>query len=294
MPVQIRNIHTERDLWFTGGVLGAATCKLSEFAIVVSVAVSVFTLEMIAIERFFSVVFPMKRQPINGKKSCFVVIALIWFLGAVYSSIFFYKKQITYKGRTLYCIESWAPAFDNQEAAQIEFPFFMVCFSLIPLLLLTSLYSAIIVSLYRQKALHHLGTEARQRRAHENRRVTYMLGAVVAVFLIAWTPFNVYRLLMAYVWSVERPCDSRHLIFAGYFLSCTYPAINPLIYFNFNKDYKRGLRAVLRSLVRCMPCRTNRVELAARDFDNPFVVSLEATKSTVVQLPLRSVKLPDQ
>ena len=83
---RIKQVYLSLGLWPLDGVIGSTTCKLATFATDTLLIVSVLTLELIAIERFASVVFPMKKQPIRSNKSCFIVIVLTWLLAAVYSS----------------------------------------------------------------------------------------------------------------------------------------------------------------------------------------------------------------
>ena len=247
---RIKQIYLPREEWPLDGVIGSITCKLGHFAENISIAVSVMTLEVIALERFFGVVFPLKRQPIRSKKTCAIVMALIWLIGAVYLSSYIYSYKLIHKDTSPYCIYDWEPAFDHAEAVKVDFTIFLVAFTMVPFLLLTSLYSAIIISFHRETANLHLAPQATQRRSKENRQITYMLVTVVVVFLVAWLPLNIYLFLSAFVWSSYRPCESRHLIFGAVFLSYSYPAVNPFIYGIFMENYKSGFQEVFSCLTR--------------------------------------------
>ena len=251
---RIKRIYLPLGLWPVAGALGSTTCKIVAFSLELSIAVSVFTLGLIAIERFFCIIFPMKRQPIRSKKVCFIAIAVIWFISALYPSSKFYSMQLTHKGGNPYCIYSWEPVFDNGKAIRIDYSIFLITFTILPFLLLTSLYATIIVSLHRQKTHLHLAPEERRRRSKSNRRITYMLVTVVVVFLLTWTPLNIYGFLSAFIWRSHRPCEGRHLIFSAKFLADSYPAINPIIYYYFNAAYRQGFQEILFSPVRWLPC----------------------------------------
>ena len=214
---RIKLIYLPRGEWPLDGVIGSITCKFRPFAAETSLTVSVLTLEVIALERFFSVVFPLKRQLIRSNKTRFIVIAFMWLIGTLYPSMQTYTFHLDHRGTIPYCTNSWEPAFDHSEAVKLENTIFLVAFTIIPFLLLTSLYSAIIIFLHRQKANLHLDPPATQRRAKKYRRITYMLVTVVVVFLVLWLPLNFYGFLTAFVWSSHRPCESRHLIFSAVF-----------------------------------------------------------------------------
>ena len=61
--------------WLIRGFLGHILCKMVSFATVVSVAVSIQSLVLIAVDRFGAVVFPL-RSPLIGPKLCsFLILA---------------------------------------------------------------------------------------------------------------------------------------------------------------------------------------------------------------------------
>ena len=137
----IEHIYLPRGAWPLDGVIGSITCKFRHYAADISLAVSVLTLEVITLERFSSVVFPMKRQPIQSNKTCLIVIALIRLIGAVYPSSNIYSAKLIHEGTTPYCSYNWGPAFDHAEADKVDVLIFLVAFAIIAFLLLTSLYS---------------------------------------------------------------------------------------------------------------------------------------------------------
>ena len=245
---------------------------------------------MIAFERFFSIVFPMKRQFIRNKRNCLISIALIWLTGAVYPSSHFYSKKIIHKRSTPYCIYSWEPAFDHAAAVKIEFTLIVVSFTIVPFILLTSLYSAIIISLYKQEGDLNLASKETQRRARENRRIMYMLVTVVISFLVIWLPINIYFFLSAFVWSTHRSCESRHLIFTAMFLSYSYPAINPLIYYFFNENYRKGFHELLCCCRNCKFSLVNQTAYSCIHGNIAYDVSFASSKK-VVLLSLRSLEI---
>ena len=258
LPVHIQHIYLPWGVWLVDGEFASITCKLMPFAENTSITVSVLILELIAIDRFFCVVFPTKKQPINSKRRCLILIAICWLIALLFSTIFLYKRRIVYKDKTPYCKSSWEPAFDNAEGIKIQFPITLAVLTMVPFLLLTSLYTAIVITLHRQKAKLHLAPEAKQRKDRKYRQVTYMLVTVVAVFLVSWLPINIYWFLMAYAWKTAQPCQLKSLIFAADFLSYTYPAINPFIYCFFMEDYKNGFRELLCCLTPGKTSRKNK------------------------------------
>ena len=125
----IKLIYLPRREWPLDGVIGSIACKFRPFAGDLSITVSVLTLEVVALERCFSVVFPMKRQPIRSTKTCIIAIALIWLIGAVFSSSYFYTNKLELIGTTPYCIYNWESEFDHAEAVKVQVTIFLVAFN---------------------------------------------------------------------------------------------------------------------------------------------------------------------
>ena len=63
--------------WLIPGIVGHILCKMISFATVVSVAVSIQSLVLIAVDRFGAVVFPL-RSPLIGPKLCPFLILATW------------------------------------------------------------------------------------------------------------------------------------------------------------------------------------------------------------------------
>ena len=178
VPKQIFYIHFPANYWpFIGG-FGSFSCRFTPFIEVTSIIVSVISLQIIAIERFFSVVYPMKRQPISKSRTCFIFIAFSWILGAAWSSSYFYTFRIVNQNTTNYCIYSWEP-LDTTYGLKIQLSLFLVCFTMVPFILLPCLYSAIVCSLCCPTTSLHLNQ--RSCRSRENNQVTVMLVVIVVV-----------------------------------------------------------------------------------------------------------------
>ena len=242
VPKQILYIHAPASYWPFSGGFGSLLCKFTPFTEVTSIIVSVISLQIIAIERFFSVVYPMKRQPISKSRTCFIFIAFSWILGVAWSSSYFYTFRIVNQNTTDYCIYSWEP-LDTTYGLKIQLSLFLVCFTMVPFILLTCLYSAIVCSLYcPTTSLHWNQSSCRSR---ENKKVTVMLVVVVVVFLVSWLPYMIDTFLFSFILDSHKSCELRHLLFITNFLSFIYPAVNPFIYYIFSENYRKGINDLL-------------------------------------------------
>ena len=84
--------------WLIGGPLGQALCKLVIFLIEVSNAVSIQSLVLIAVDRFGTVVFPLRSPLISSKLWPFFILATWIIAMAVNSPYLFAFKVVEYPG----------------------------------------------------------------------------------------------------------------------------------------------------------------------------------------------------
>ena len=189
-PEQISYFHAGFYVWKIDGWFGSLLCKLKDFAKDTSVIVTVLTLMIVSYERFLAVVYPLRRQHLRRRKSCFIAISLTWVFAMLYSSQHFYNWRLKTVNGTTYCI-----LFSG---TLIESWIYNVCFLIIPFFVLTCFYSSIIVSLKRKKTPGLSENEQRKRKSKEYRRITYMLMANVVLFLYHF-PGLIYSLLSFFI-----------------------------------------------------------------------------------------------
>lgn len=249
LPKRIKQVYFPRKVWLLDGVFGLLTCKFTLFLENTSVIVSVIGLLVISIERLYCVVYPLKRQPIRTKRTCFALIAISWMVGVGFCSHFLYTQRLENRNGTTMCVYSWKPFADTRKTGNTLHLIFLICFTIIPFIALSAIYLKIAVSLHRKRKPFCLSTRHQLNyRIKQCRRISLMVATVVAVFLLAWTPVNIYIFLRNFAgWKVNHPCRYRHLIYIANYLSYSYIAINPFIYYTFNIKFKRSLHEIFCS-----------------------------------------------
>ena len=234
--------------WLLDGVVGLILCKLVWIAWGVSVAVSILTMVAIAIDRFHAVLFAMNPALIS-RKTCRLIIALIWIASLLFRAHYFYAIRLVRHHGGLICLFQWDPPSYTEEALKISWISFLGI-SIFAGLVLTVLYSSTIVFLYRQKNNVHMASEIIKRRAKENRNVTCMLVTVVVIFYAVWIPHQAESLIHFLRPNRQVPCFFYWL--SSYVLAVLYPVLNPLVYYVFNEKYRQGFKEVL-----CCACPGN-------------------------------------
>ena len=229
--------------WLIGGPLGQALCKLGYFLPHVSIAVSIQSLVLIAVDRFGAVVFPL-RSPLISSKLCTVFILATWIIAmAAYSPYLFALKLFEFQGR-LMCWLSWEEAFGESSSHENYLVPILVIFYLIPLVLIAILYITICIKLKSQKIPGEQSANAGQQRQQRERNVLKMAIAIVLGFAVCWLPFAISGFLVYFaphIWS----CGFQYFLSVAFVMFCGNCAINPCICFIFCRNYREGLRALL-------------------------------------------------
>ena len=169
--------------WLISGPLGQAFCKLVFFLVNFSFCMSIQRLVLIAVDRFGAVVFPL-RSPLISSKLCPFVILATWIVAIALASLYFVAFRL------LFCNMPWNEAF-GESLSTWSFAVVHVAFLHIPIVLLTILYSIIVIKLKSQQIPGEQSTNAEQQRAKRNRNVLKMAIAIVLGFVLCWVPYSI-------------------------------------------------------------------------------------------------------
>ena len=281
------------DVWAIGGWIGDALCKLLNFAQSVSITVSVFTLCAIAFDRFFAIFRPLKR--VITFRVAKVIIATSWLSSIVVSGPQLYVLTTTGEKGLAQCVENWEPPFDAATAPRDYTVALFVLLYALPLAVIASLYTVIMLKLWRRRAPGQELTSNQENKDKTNRKVLKMLVTVVIVFALSWLPLYV-RMFVMFAESDRFVCGLPYdMDFLTLYLGHANSAVNPYIYVIFNENYRRGFRTVLsrrdrrskslsqsttrrtrssrlqekEAILACADSRENKTDLRASDEENP-------------------------
>ena len=210
--------------WLIGGSLGQALCKLVNFLPVVSFAVSIQSLVLIAVDRFGAVVYPL-HSPLISSKLCSFFILATWIVAlALFSPHLFTFKLFEYPEGS-FCSLRWKEAFGEFSSFQNYTVSWFVIFIFIPLLLITILYITIYIKLKTQKVPGEQSANAGQQRQQRERNVLKMAIAIVLGFALCWLPLAIYVLLNSFVSDVWS-CGFRYFTDVASFMPSVNCAMN--------------------------------------------------------------------
>ena len=193
----------------------------------------------VSIDRFIAIRFPFRYQDSLTKRRCFAVIILVWFISLSLPFLIFSRERKDRKELFVSTI-------------------FTMC---LVLLLVVSFCYIIIFKLARKqfrrilpaKNIPDSGENVRVR-VRQNFKAIKTLGFVLSACIITWMPSVVLLLVKFYYMEEEKRCRLRKLTFVVSpwveAIAFTSSAINPLIYYFRNSDFRRAFRRTFHWL----PC----------------------------------------
>ena len=214
-------------------------CKLLPFVLNISAAVSVQSLVIIAFNRFYAVMYPMRAKLSKRKKSTYVIIFVTWFTAcAIFCPYpYFYKSAnedglincyLTLKGNSLHAYDIFISAFLRS----------------IPFVLMTALYTVIIIKVRRQTVPGN-PIPSFIRRRKQNDKLTYMCFTVMLMFFCSWGVYEILYMVSSYVGG-SYYCNIQVALDILYPFSSMSSAVNPIIYFIYCSNFRLALTKVFR------------------------------------------------
>ena len=192
----------------------------------------------VSIDRFIAIRFPFRYQDSLTKRRCFAVIILVWFISLSLPFLIFERERKDRKELFVSTI-------------------FTMC---LVLLLVVSFCYILIIKLARKqfkrilpaKNIPDSGENVRVR-VRQNFKAIKTLGFVLSACIITWMP-SVVLLLVDFYYAKEERCRIRKVksVVLPWVqaIAFTSSAINPLIYYLRNSDFRRAFRRTFHWL----PC----------------------------------------
>ena len=240
MPQSLTIILTD-EKWISG-LIGELLFKFVTFMFYVSLTASIFSLNAIAFDCFFSITRPMQRFPKLRNKKVFV--PCIW----ISSMCLMSPWLIIPKVEDSYASYKFSQLGELQDAVRGIFLYIVTSIYIFPLTTMSFLYGVVC----RKLKSHTLpGASVRQDKARDRanktkHQVINMSIAIVVAFGLCWLPAHVFHTMIAIdVTVVER--------FPGYIMLICYwcghanSAVNPWMLICFKKRFRAVFQKMMVS-----------------------------------------------
>ena len=236
--------------WQVDGIAGEIFCRTSTLLNQTCTAASILTVVAITLDRFLAVMFPLRLGIFTVRRTRLTII-FIWLSAFVFRVPMVLAASLNDKQ---HCFIQLDETF-GQGTEKIYYLLNLICLFASPFLTILILYSAILVTLKRQKLTKNDGVLKNawhQRKEQTARKVLQMATAVVVAFVMCW--FLYFIRLILYSYQIEIPCN---VLFIRLFLVHSNSAINPCLYVAFSENYRRGVKKILSQMCCLQVCFTS-------------------------------------
>ena len=264
IPFQI--YHFAADNWLIGDV----ACKLFQFMIYVTMYVTVYTLVMIALLRFCTIVCTSNTIRLRTKRNVCMLIGSLWGVMMV-SNI---NILLNYRVKTFPIVSQEPPyhycGMENTEVGRKIFVSFFILTYIVPVSIICTFYILILRYLHRNRSASlRLSTRSTNSMSRErSSHVTRILIVVVIVFALCWLPLHLH-LLVAYFLSPEFNQTQQVFRVIFHFLAYSNSCTNPFIYNYVSKDFRRSFRELWL-------CRRDE---PVQQFENEMLTAVNGSKN---------------
>lgn len=233
-PFIFLNIHSTDIRGSGANLLCGLTEGLSIFFI--GASVSLLTLSVLSISRYLVINHPLKLGWRLEKKSMKYIFTLIWLSSTallIPSSVSF-----KYNNEKRFCGRYWAPGVHTLT----YFTCTGILGVIIPLTSLTFTYITSMYTLFLKKSVPQNRVTRPTGNLKVKQRVIILLGMLIVVYLICWTPFAIYWLLSVGLdkYSGENEIEGIRISRVAIFIALCQTVLNPIVY-AFSNGQLRGV-----------------------------------------------------
>ena len=250
------------------GVFGTVLCKGLPYVLVVSICAAIWTLTVIAVDRYLVIVC-LRRRALSSR-SVLRSIIIVWLCAALVSSVYLYKYKTEMEEGVQYCYEQW------HENKEMDNTFFkaevilkVVLTYAVPLVAMAILYFLIARFLWRRKPPVSVNQQAYNNQIRKRQTVIKMLITVVTVFAVCWFPVHVSHIMPEF-YRDEYSDIPEVLRWLFFWLAHANAAIHPWLFIAFSEHLREGTKEIYRNM-----WKRNKLRLRSRSGSTPSLATTE-------------------
>ncbi|XP_036387459.1 vertebrate ancient long opsin b [Megalops cyprinoides] len=211
--------------------LGSWACVLEGFAVTFFGIVALWSLAILAFERFFVICRPLKKVRLGGKHAALGIL-FVWtfsFVWTIPPVLGWSSYTVSKIGTT--CEPNWYSTDYSDHTYIITF--FTTCF-ILPLAVIIGSYAKLMQKLRKVSNTHGRLGNARK----PDREVARMVIVMIVAFMVGWTPYAAFSITVTAFPTIH--LDPRLAAIPAFF-SKTAAVYNPIIYVFMNKQFRKCL-----------------------------------------------------
>ena len=241
--------------WISG-ILGTILCKLIPFLLLVSICTSIWTLTVIAVDRYLAIVC-VGRQPLSHGSVVRSIIA-VWLCAGLVFCGQLYKFKTELEDEVPVCYHEWHEDSDMSSLFyRAEMIVRVVVTYAVPLIIMAVLYSMIAFFLWRHKPPGHQSGKqgAYVKQARKRRAVIKMMVTAVTVFTMCWLPVHTSH-IMSEFYSDAYDTIPKVLRWLFFWFAHANAAIHPWLFIVFSENLRVETKGIFRNIWNRKRCRS--------------------------------------
>ncbi|XP_035387538.1 vertebrate ancient long opsin a [Electrophorus electricus] len=251
--------------------LGTWACVLEGFAVTFFGIVALWSLAILAFERFFVICRPWGNTRLRGKHATLGLL-FVWafsFICTIPPVLGWSSYTVSRIGTT--CEPNWTPMIH-----MVIITFFITCF-ILPLGVIIVCYSKLLRKLRKVSNTHGRLVNTRK----PERQVSRMVVVMILAFMVAWTPYALFSIIVTIQPTIY--LDPRLAAVPAFFAK-TAAVYNPVIYVFMNKQFRK----CLTELFSCGKSTTEEVNLTKKHADMTGESNTGEMSSVAARVPIAS------
>ncbi|RNA42390.1 tachykinin-like peptides receptor 99D [Brachionus plicatilis] len=239
-------------------------CKLGPFSTTLNINVSVLTLVVITLDRFYVIFFPLK--PKLRVKHSIIIIFFIWFISIIMSSYNLLNYEIKYDD----CGQNESPPEKHCGLVnEVYLKYHLILLTIvqfgIPILIISSTSLAIFYRFYFNSTNYPESYSVQQKQFRNKKKMTKMILIVLFVFVICWTPLQLYNILQIIYSKINNFYYINIIWLIVNMIAMSNSCYNFIIYGMYSTKYRHEFSRIFRSLL-CISTKFDRKNSNARSF----------------------------
>ena len=225
------------------GPMATVGCKVGVYVRVVSTSVSILCLVLIATDRYFAIVFPLKTSILLSRRVRITALVATWVLSMGYCFPMIYFSKVEHVGEERFCRFAW----NDSGALIIYYVSGISVFNVAPLIAIVILYSRIMQALRKKINSGPLSgnTNSEGKRCKQLQHIMEIFKSIVIAYSACFFLFCIYLILKMTFPEIFIKDKCKWILGFSYFvLPLLSTAMNPVILFFFSSNFRHALQTL--------------------------------------------------
>uniref|UniRef100_A0A8C6U7C8 Neuromedin-K receptor n=1 Tax=Neogobius melanostomus TaxID=47308 RepID=A0A8C6U7C8_9GOBI len=247
----INFVYAAHGDWYFGEVY----CRFHNFFPVTAVFASIYSMTVIAIDRYMAIIHPLK--PRLSAKATTAIIVIIWSLAVALAFPLCYYSTTRVLPRRTICYVAWP-----RKAEDLSCEMTVLVYAL-PLVAMAITYTVVGITLWGG-VIPGDTSDNYHGQLRAKRKVVKMMIIVVVTFALCWLPYHVYFIVTGLNKDLSKWKYIQQVYLSVLWLAMSSTMYNPIIYCCLNSRFRAGFKRVFRWCPFIHSSRYDELELQNR------------------------------